>query len=101
VLGFYARELGLFALEEAVFRMTGLTATEFGIDRRGRLAAGHFADIVVFDSDTVADRATFEHPTEASAGIDVVMVNGAIVWQNGCPTEARPGTVLRPRAFSP
>jgi N-acyl-D-amino-acid deacylase len=101
VLGFYARELGLFALEEAVFRMTGLTATEFGIDRRGRLAAGHFADIVVFDSDTVADRATFEHPTEASAGIDVVMVNGAIVWQNGCPTKARPGTVLRPRAFSP
>jgi len=97
VLGFYARELGLFALEEAVFRMTGLTATEFGIERRGRLAAGHFADIVVFDSDTVADRATFEHPTQPSAGIDLVMVNGAVVWQNGLPTEARPGTVLRPR----
>jgi N-acyl-D-amino-acid deacylase len=98
VLGHYARDVGLFTLEEAVFRMTGLTAKEFGIQRRGCLAEGYFADVVVFDADAVADRATFEHPKQASAGIELVIVNGAAVWQNGGPTGARPGSVLRPLA---
>jgi N-acyl-D-amino-acid deacylase len=98
VLGHYARDVGLFTLEEAVFRMTGLTAKEFGIDRRGRLIEGHFADVVVFDSGTVTDRATFEHPQQTSVGIDLVVVNGVAVWQNGRPTGDRPGSVLRPLA---
>ncbi|MEA2783433.1 MAG: N-acyl-D-amino-acid deacylase [Rhodospirillaceae bacterium] len=101
VLGHYVRDVGLFGLEEAVFRMTGLPAREFGIDRRGRLAAGHFADIVVFDPETIADRATFEHPQQISAGIELVLVNGVAVWQNGRPTGTRPGRVLRPLPAAP
>lgn len=96
VLGHYVRDVGLFGLEEAVFRMTGLPAREFGIDRRGRLTAGHFADIVVFDPATVADRATFEQPQQAAAGIELVFVNGSLVWRDGRATGARPGHVLRP-----
>jgi N-acyl-D-amino-acid deacylase len=96
VLGHYARDVGLFGLEEAVFRMTGLPAREFGIDRRGCLAPGHFADIVVFDPATVCDRATFENPQQPSAGIEQVFVNGQAVWKDGYATGVRPGTVLRP-----
>lgn len=97
VLGHYARDVGLFSLEEAVFRMTGLPAREFGIDRRGTLAQGNFADLVVFDPDTVIDRATFEEPRQAAAGIEHVFVNGIPVWRDGRATGALPGTVLRPR----
>ncbi|MGE0007783.1 MAG: amidohydrolase family protein [Parvibaculaceae bacterium] len=96
VLGHYARDVGLFSLEEAVFRMTGLPAREFGIDRRGILAEGHFADLVVFDPDTIIDRATFEDPCRPAAGIEHVFVNGRAVWRGGGATGARPGAVLRP-----
>ena len=96
VLGHYARELGLFPLEEAVFRMTGLPAREFGMERRGSIAIGHFADVTVFDAETVGDTATFEAPRQASAGIDLVLVNGQAVWRDGGPTGARPGKVLKP-----
>ena len=96
VLGHYARDVGLFSLEEAVFRMTGLPAREFGIDQRGIVAEGNFADLVVFDADTVIDRATFEDPCQPAAGIEHVFVNGRVVWRNGEATGARPGTVLRP-----
>src|SRR5690606_24883823 len=76
VLGHYVRDVGLFSLEEAVFRMTGLPAREFGLDGRGTLVPGNFADITVFDPDTVADRATFEEPAQAADGIALVLVNG-------------------------
>jgi N-acyl-D-amino-acid deacylase len=95
VLGHYARELGLFSLEEAVFRMTGLPAREFGIARRGSIAAGNYADLAVFNPETVGDRATFEAPRQASAGIELVLVNGDAVWADGKPTGARPGRVLK------
>ncbi|WP_434106164.1 N-acyl-D-amino-acid deacylase family protein [Paraburkholderia caffeinilytica] len=96
VLGHYARDENLFSLEEAVFRMTGLPAQEFGFLDRGLLMPGNFADIVVFDPETVLDRATFEHPQRPAAGIDQVFVNGVVVWQDGASTGARPGSVLRP-----
>ena len=96
VLGHYARDVGLFGLEEAVFRMTGLPAREFGIADRGRLEVGRYADVVLFDPETVADRATFERPRQPSAGIACVLVNGTVVWQDGAPTGERPGHVLRP-----
>lgn len=92
VLGHYVRDIGLFGLEEAVYRMTGLAAREFGIADRGRLQVGRQADIVVFDPETVADRATFAEPRQAAAGIDLVLVNGTMVWRTG----ARPGRVLHP-----
>jgi N-acyl-D-amino-acid deacylase len=94
VLGHYARDVGLFALEQAVHKMTGLTAGTYGLPGRGLLAPGAFADITVFDPDTVAEGASFEHPIAPALGIDTVIVNGAVVWRDGAGTGARPGRVL-------
>lgn len=99
VLGHYARDVGLFTLEEAVRKMTALPAAEFGLAGRGCLRAGAFADIVVFDPETIADTATYDEPARQAAGIDLVMVNGTIVWMDGSPTGARPGRVLRRNAL--
>ena len=98
VLGHYARDVGLFSLEEAVHRMTGLPAREFGIDRRGVLAEGNFADLVIFDPATIIDTATFEEPRQPAAGIEHVFVNGISVWRDGKATGALPGMVLKPSA---
>ncbi|MBI4184162.1 MAG: D-aminoacylase [Proteobacteria bacterium] len=95
VLGHYARDLGLFGLEEAVRRMTGLPAACFGIADRGVVRAGAFADLVVFDPLTVIDRATFDEPVRPAAGIDAVVVNGRVVWRAGASTGDRPGRLLR------
>ena len=98
VLGHYSRDLGLFGLEEAVRRMTGLPARWFGFRDRGVVRPGAFADLVVFDSKTVKDSGTFTEPAEPSAGIETVMVNGVIVWQDGRDTGKRPGRSLRREA---
>ena len=95
VLGHYSRELGLLTLEDAVRRMTGLTAAQFGLTDRGEVRAGAYADLVMFDAETIADEATFEAPTRPAAGIDIVMVNGAIVREGGRVTGKRPGRALR------
>jgi N-acyl-D-amino-acid deacylase len=95
VLGHYSRELGLFGLEEAVRRMTGLSAARFGLTGRGIIAAGAYGDITVFDPATVADRATFEAPMTPAAGIEYVFVNGRAVWRDGKPSGERPGRALR------
>jgi N-acyl-D-amino-acid deacylase len=95
VLGHYRRDVGLFSLEEAVRKMTSITARQFGLKDRGVIRDGAYADLVLFDPDTVADRATFDTPCEPSAGIQMVMVNGRIVWQDGAHTGARPGRALR------
>jgi N-acyl-D-aspartate/D-glutamate deacylase len=95
VLGHYSRDLGLFPLHTAVWKMTGLTASRFGIANRGVLAEGNFADVVVFDPATVCDVATFEAPMARARGIHEVYVNGQQVWSaNGEHTGARPGRVL-------
>jgi N-acyl-D-amino-acid deacylase len=95
VLGHYSRDLGLITLEDAVHRMSGLPAAEFGLSGRGTIAVGNYADIVVFDAGTVIDRADFTHPTEPAAGIELVFVNGDAVWRDGAATGARPGKALR------
>ena len=95
VLGHYSRELGLLTLEDAVYRMSGLPAAEFGLTGRGVIAEGNYADIVIFDAATVIDRADFSHPTEPAAGIEAVFVNGTQVWRDGAPTGERPGKALR------
>lgn len=95
VLGHYSRDRGLFPLEEAVHRMTGLTAARFGLPDRGVLKAGAYADLVLFDPESVADLATFADPCRPSAGIDWVMVNGVTVWEQGRATGARPGRIAR------
>jgi N-acyl-D-amino-acid deacylase len=95
VLGHYARDLKLFPLETAVRKMTGLTAEQFGLVDRGHIAEGEYADLVVFDPESVADRATFADPTLRPEGIEHVMVNGKSVFQDGASTGARPGRALR------
>jgi N-acyl-D-amino-acid deacylase len=95
VLGHYTRERRLFSLEEAVHRMTGLSAARLGLTGRGLLRPGYFADLVIFDASTVADVATFAEPHRYPAGIDWVLVNGTVVISHGQHTGARPGRVLR------
>jgi N-acyl-D-amino-acid deacylase len=94
VLGHYGRELGLFPLEKAVHKMTGLTAKNFGLKDRGFLKEGAYADLTLFDADTVDEAATYEAPIARARGIETVIVNGAVVWRDGAPTGARPGRVL-------
>jgi len=101
VLGHYSRDIGLFSLEEAIRKMTSLTAATFGIKDRGIIAEGHFADLVLFDANTVIDTATFENPAEPAAGITQVFVNGTRVWHNGTSTGARPGRGLRRQTLTP
>ena len=95
VLGHYVREVGLFSLEEAVRKMTSLPAGRFGLEGRGRLKVGGFADLVLFDPSTVGDTATYDAPIASSAGIEQVLVNGRVVWREGESTGERPGRVLR------
>jgi N-acyl-D-amino-acid deacylase len=94
VLGHYARGLGLFPLETAVHKMTGLTAQTFGLADRGVLKQGYAADVTIFDAGTVDEAATFARPIQPAKGIEAVIVNGALVWKDGKATGARPGQVL-------
>ena len=94
VLGKYTREEKVLTLEEAVRKMTSLPAQVLGLKDRGLLREGHWADIVVLDPDAVADRATYEDPKQYPKGINYVLVNGAIVIENGDHTGARPGRVI-------
>ncbi len=98
VLGHYGRELGLFTLEKAVHKMTGLTARNFRLKDRGVLREGAHADLVLFDADTVAEAATYEKPIAPARGIETVIVNGAIAWRHGRSTGERTGRVLRREA---
>jgi N-acyl-D-amino-acid deacylase len=94
VLGHYSRDLGLFDLETAVWKMTGLTARNFRLSGRGTLAVGHCADVVVFDPDSVRDTADYEHPTAAAEGIVAVIVNGVTTLRDGRHSGARAGQVI-------
>jgi N-acyl-D-amino-acid deacylase len=95
VLGHYSRDVGLFPLETAVYKMTGLTAKTFGLKDRGILKEGAYADITLFDAGTVDEAATFAKPIQPAKGIDTVIVNGSVVWRNGKPSGNRPGRVLK------
>jgi N-acyl-D-amino-acid deacylase len=95
VLGRYVRDGGVLTLEEAVRRMSAQAALNVGVSGRGFIAPGMFADLVLFDPDRVIDRATSAEPQEVSEGIVTVWVNGAVVWQDGAATGARPGRVVR------
>ena len=97
VLGHYSRGLGLFPLETAVYKMTGLTAKTFGLADRGVLKPGMAADITLFDPGTIDEAATFARPIQPAKGIEAVIVNGEIVWRDGRATGARPGRVLARR----
>jgi N-acyl-D-amino-acid deacylase len=95
LLGHYAREVGLFSIEEAVRKMTSLPARRMRLADRGLLRPGMAADLVVFDPEKVIDRATFADPSRYPDGIDLVIVNGRVVLDEGKLTAERPGIVLR------
>lgn len=95
VLGPYVRDKKLFALEEAVRKMTSLPAANVGIANRGRIAPGHAADLVLFDPATVVDRADFGRAQAIAGGIHTVWVNGDVVFAGGKPTGAFPGVPIR------
>lgn len=97
VLGHYCREQNLFDLPTAIHKMTGLSAQEFGLNQRGVIEVGHFADLVLFDADTIADQATFAEPIQAAHGVVQVWVNGVCAYQNKQLTAQRAGRFL-PRA---
>ncbi len=95
VLGRYSREKKLFGLEEAVHRMTGVTARVFGFADRGEIREGAVADLVLFDPQRVMDAATFESPKQVARGIERVWVAGTESYADGAVTGERAGTVLR------
>lgn len=95
LLGHYVRERGVLSLADAVACVTGKPAARLGLADRGRLRAGAWADIVVFDAGTVQDRSTFLMPRQHPAGIEQVLVNGVSVVRDGQRNDAQPGRVLR------
>ena len=95
LLGRYVREEGIIPLEEAIRKLTGLPAGNLRIADRGRLAGGYFADVVVFDAETIADHATFAEPHRYATGMVHVFVNGVQVVREGEHTGATPGRVVR------
>ena len=94
VLGKYARDEKVITLPEAVRRLSALPATNLGLDHRGFIQAGMFADVVVFDPATIADRATFDKPHQYAVGMKQVFVNGVQVLKDGEHTGAKPGRAL-------
>ena len=98
VLGFFGRELGVLTVPEAIFKMTARAADNMGISDRGRITPGHYADLVLFDPDTVIDHATMKEPMAMSSGIERVWVNGVLAFDDGASTGVFAGQVVsRPR----
>ena len=95
VLARYVRELGVLTLEEAVRKMTSMSADQYNQGERGRIVEGAFADIVVFDRDTIKDEATYTDPHRYPTGIHHVLVNGRFVIRGGALTGERPGRWIR------
>ena len=100
VLGKYSRDEKAITLTEAIRRMTSLPASNAGIYDRGQLKKDYYADIVVFDPEEIADRATFENPHQYAVGVEHVFVNGVQVLNHGKHTGAMPGMVVRGPGWS-
>ncbi|MEM7030427.1 MAG: D-aminoacylase [Chloroflexota bacterium] len=95
VLGKYVREEGIITLEDAIRKMSSAVADRLGLRERGRLQTGSYADVVMFDPDTIGDRATFEEPHQLSVGVQAVWVNGVQVVSQGEHTGAKPGQIVK------
>ena len=99
ILGRFVREQHLLTLEDAVRKMSGATADRLSIRDRGEIKQGNFADIMVFDPNTIIDRATYERPHQLSVGVIHVLVNGVQVVSDGKVTGAKPGRIVRGPGF--
>lgn len=95
LLGRYVREEKVIPLAEAIRRLTSLPAENLKLAKRGRLRPGHFADVVVFDPDTITDHASYEQPLQLATGVSEVIVNGTLVLRHGEHTGAMPGRFVR------
>src|SRR5581483_5612698 len=95
ILGKYVREEHVLTLEDAIRKMTSAVADRLSIHDRGVLAPGMYADVAVFDPNTIIDRATYENPKQLSVGVRDVWVNGVQVIRDGVHTGAKPGRALR------
>ncbi len=101
VLGLYVRERKILSLEDAIRKMSSQSARRLGIHDRGLITKGYFADIAIFDPDEIIDKATFENPHQYAIGTKFVLVNGAVVVENGQHTGARPGRILHGPGYLP
>jgi N-acyl-D-amino-acid deacylase len=94
VLGRYVREMEVLSLQEAIYKMTALSAASMGMEKRGRIRTGYYADLVLFDPDTIEDKATMQDSTALSVGIEKVWVNGVLAFDDGEPTMVYPGRIV-------
>jgi N-acyl-D-amino-acid deacylase len=94
ILRQYVRERSVLSLEQAIHKMTYLGAVHSGIKKRGLIKEGYYADLVLFEPNTVADQSTLDQPTALSKGIAMVLINGSITYQQGQCTSARPGVFI-------
>jgi N-acyl-D-amino-acid deacylase len=90
LLGPLVRDRKLFSLEEAVFKLSGRAAERFGLKHRGEIREGNFADLVLFDPETISDPATFDNPQQPTVGVDAVLVNGVPIVRDGTPVTSLP-----------
>ena len=95
LLGKYVRKERVIPLQEAIRKLTSLPAANLQIKKRGLLKSGYFADIVVFDPATIADKASYEQPHQYAVGVEHVFVNGGHVLRNGEHTGATPGRFVK------
>lgn len=95
IMGYYVREKNIFSLEEAIQKSTSAPARRFGIDGRGEICEGYYADLVIFSPDTITETSTFAKPHSYPTGIDYVIVNGKIVIEQDEHTGQLPGEILR------
>ncbi len=100
LLGKYVRENHDLTLQDAVHRLSGFPAQNLSLADRGLLKAGYYADVVVFDPNTIADRATYAVPDQLAVGVEDVLVNGGFAFKDGKPTGASTGRVVRGRAWT-
>ncbi len=100
LLGRYVRDEKRLTLAEAIRRLSSFPAQVLSLEGRGVLRAGYVADVVVFDPQTIQDHATFDKPQQYATGVSYVAVNGELALENGVPTAARPGRIVRGRAWT-
>ena len=95
VIGEYSRDEHLLSLQQAIYKLSKLPATNLRLQKRGELKVGYYADVVIFDANTVKDHATFDKPHQYATGVEGVFVNGVQVLKNGEHTNARPGRFIK------